>query len=63
MRIQWRMLDWRNPPSARAEYPLPPARLRFRVAENASVLNFFTVGMRTAERLQEAMAYAGFRAA
>ncbi len=60
LRIEWRILDWRNPPSARAEYPLPPARLRFRVAENASVLNFFTVGLRTAERLQEAMAYAGF---
>jgi mutator protein MutT len=30
------------------------------VAENAGVLNFFTVGLRTAERLQEAMAYAGF---
>ena len=55
------MLDWRQPPSARAEFPLPSARLRFRVAENASVLNFFTVGMRTAERLQEAMAYADFR--
>ena len=61
LRVQWRILDWRNPPSAHAEYPLPPARLRFRVAENADVLNFFTVGLRTAERLQEAMAYAGFR--
>ena len=60
MRLQWRVLDWRNPPSARAEFPLPPARLRFRVAENAGVLNFFTVGMRTAERLREAMAYATF---
>jgi 8-oxo-dGTP diphosphatase len=61
LRVQWRMLDWRNPPSPHAEFPLPPARLRFRVAENASVLNFFTVGMRTAERLQEAMAYAEFQ--
>jgi mutator protein MutT len=60
LRVQWRVLDWWHPPSARAEFPLPPARLRFRVAENSSVLNFFTVGMRTAERLQEAMAYAGF---
>ncbi|MBZ5631951.1 MAG: class I SAM-dependent methyltransferase [Acidobacteriia bacterium] len=60
LRVQWRILDWRNPPSARAEFPLPPTRLRFRVAENASVLNFFTVGMRTSERLQEAMAYADF---
>jgi len=60
LRIQWRILDWRKPPSARAEYPLPPARLRFRVAENADILNFFTVGLRTAERLQEAMACAGF---
>jgi ubiquinone/menaquinone biosynthesis C-methylase UbiE len=60
LRMQWSTLDWRNPPSASAEYPLPPARLRFRVAENANVLNFFTVGMRTAERLQEAMAYAEF---
>ena len=58
LRIQWRTLDWWKPPSAHAEFPLPPARLRFRVAENASVLNFFTVGLRTAERLQEAMAYA-----
>jgi 8-oxo-dGTP diphosphatase len=61
LRIQWRILDWRKPPSARAEYPLPPARLRFRVAENADVLNFYTVGLRTAERLQEAMAYADFQ--
>jgi len=60
LRAQWRVLDWRNPPSAQAEFPLPPARLRFRVAENANVLNFLTVGLRTAERLQEAMAYAEF---
>ncbi len=31
------------------------------MAENADVLNFFTVGLRTAERLQEAMAYADFQ--
>jgi cyclopropane fatty-acyl-phospholipid synthase-like methyltransferase len=30
------------------------------VAENAGVLDFFTVGMRTAERLPEALAYAKF---
>src|SRR5438105_3711902 len=40
LRFQWRILDWRRPPSTRTEYPLPPARLRFRVAENASVINF-----------------------
>jgi mutator protein MutT len=61
LRVQWRILDWWKPPAARAEFPLPPARLRFRVAENSSVLNFFTVGLRTAEQLQEAMACAGFR--
>jgi cyclopropane fatty-acyl-phospholipid synthase-like methyltransferase len=60
LRVHWRVLDWSKPPSARGEFPLPPARLRFRVAENADVLNFFTVGMRTAERLQEAMAFAAF---
>jgi cyclopropane fatty-acyl-phospholipid synthase-like methyltransferase len=60
LRVHWRMLDWSKPPSAQAEFPLPPARLRFRVAESAGVLDFFTVGLRTAERLQEAMAFAGF---
>lgn len=61
LRVQWRIEDWRNPPAAHGEFPLPPARLRFRVAENASVLNFFTVGMRTAEGLHEAMACTGFQ--
>ena len=60
LRIEWRFLDWWKPPSSTAEFPLPPARLRFRVAESSSVLNFFTVGLRTAERLQEALAYADF---
>ena len=61
MRIQWRLLDLWNPPSAQAEHPLPPARLRFRVAENSSVPDFFTVGRRTSEALREAMAYAAFQ--
>ena len=60
LRLQWWILDRKRPPSATGEFPLPPARLRFRVAENSDVLNFFTVGMRTAEGLQEAMASAGF---
>ena len=60
LRLQWRMLDLRRRPSAQGEFPLPPARLRFRVAENSSVLDFYTVGMRTAEGLQEAIASAGF---
>ncbi|HEY2844155.1 MAG TPA: methyltransferase domain-containing protein, partial [Bryobacteraceae bacterium] len=60
LRLQWRMLDRRSPPSATAAYPLPPARLRFRVAENTAVLDFFTVGMRTAEALREALARVAF---
>jgi mutator protein MutT len=59
LRLHWWMLDRRRPPSASGEFPLPPARLRFRVAENSNILNFFTVGMRTAEGLQEAIASAG----
>ena len=60
LRLQWWIEDlWRRP-SAHGEFPLPPARLRFRVAENSRILDFFTVGMRTAEGLQEAMASAAF---
>lgn len=60
LRLHWRMLDAWHRPTAGAEFPLPPARLRFRVAENSSVLDFFTVGMRTAEGLQQALASAAF---
>jgi mutator protein MutT len=60
LRLHWRMLDIARRPSSGGEFPLPPARLRFRVAENASVLDFFTVGMRTAEALQDALASAAY---
>jgi len=60
LRLQWWLLDRNHPPSTSGEFPLPPARLRFRSSENSDVLNFFTVGMRTAEGLQEAMASSSF---
>src|SRR5262249_55464722 len=60
LRMQWRFLDWKQPPSLTREFALPPARLRFRVAENASSLVFYTVGRRTAERLESTLRPAGF---
>jgi len=55
LRVHWRLLDFRQSASADLRLPLPPAKLRFRVAEDARVINFFTVGMRTAEAIKETL--------
>ena len=61
LRVQWRFLDFRQSTSNDVSLPLPPAKLRFRVAENAQVINFFTVGRRSAEAFKEILLRSQFR--
>ncbi len=58
-RTEWWLLD-RWPASVPEGLTLPPARLRFKVSENASAEDFLRVGRRTAENLKGALDDAGF---